>query len=321
MSGGYYQQQIPSTTGHFETVWTTPGRGPSTMVSTDSVITRLLGLPQGMRRVPTGKGLNFPRSLYTHRRTPHSTPSQLSSHKPPTPGFALLSSRAKSQPWTQTEAGGCFPQPSGTTTAAFRLCRTCTITNGDTCAPYGFVLFNRGGERRIARVREILRRKGSTADDESLAEWVLLAVMSTSSLSPQFHMPVLQDTGTQVLATPHVRLHTQLPHLSMLNQTPPPQELLCTVNVQHNCPPNGCNLTGTQPILEEREDTGRTAPAVHHINPNDIVLNLAQMRDSALLRPWLPLVSLQDRDILIDAACAREHLSRLQRAEDIQMSD
>ncbi|KAF8504146.1 hypothetical protein JB92DRAFT_2563402, partial [Gautieria morchelliformis] len=62
----------------------------------------------------------------------------------------------------------------------------------------------------------------------------------------------------------------------------------CTINAQHNCAGNKCTLSATHPIRQEREDTTSTAPAVHHINPAQMVINLTQMRDASLLRPWVP---------------------------------
>ncbi|KAJ7907725.1 hypothetical protein B0H13DRAFT_1568050, partial [Mycena leptocephala] len=62
-------------------------------------------------------------------------------------------------------------------------------------------------------------------------------------------------------------------------------DLLCTVNVQHNCLDNQCRATATIPVFQERTKTSQTVARVAHTkNVNDIVLNTAQMRDAAYVQ-------------------------------------
>ncbi|KAJ7886066.1 hypothetical protein B0H13DRAFT_2535282 [Mycena leptocephala] len=63
------------------------------------------------------------------------------------------------------------------------------------------------------------------------------------------------------------------------------QDLICTVNVQHNCMDNQCGPTGSRPVFQERERTNQTRAQIAHLqNPTDVVLNTAQMRDAVHLQ-------------------------------------
>ncbi|KAF8513044.1 hypothetical protein JB92DRAFT_2721896, partial [Gautieria morchelliformis] len=158
---------------------------------------------------------------------------------------------------------------------------TCVVTNGDICGPQGFIMHRRGGEDHIAQVLSIIRRYGSPDDAQSLAEWIALEIMDTSMVVHPYGMPLLQPTGTH--------------------------EICCTVNVQHNCHSNGCGLGATQPVFQECEHIATTAPAVLHLNPREMILNLGQMRDSTFLHPWLLAVPPVDRHTLLISACRRAH--------------
>ena len=59
------------------------------------------------------------------------------------------------------------------------------------------------------------------------------------------------------------------------------KDILCTVNVQHNCVQHNCATAHVHHIYQEHECTDQTQPAVSHIhNPKDVVLNTVQMRDA-----------------------------------------
>ena len=57
------------------------------------------------------------------------------------------------------------------------------------------------------------------------------------------------------------------------------QNVMCMVNVQHNCRANKCSFSATRSIFQEREEFKNKAKDVVHINPDDIILNCAKMRD------------------------------------------
>ncbi|KAI0349855.1 hypothetical protein OH77DRAFT_1382267, partial [Trametes cingulata] len=70
-------------------------------------------------------------------------------------------------------------------------------------------------------------------------------------------------------------------------------DVVCPVNVQHNCCDNKCTLMQTCIVRQEREDTSQRAAEVHHVldpgaGANNYILNIGQMRNSALIMPLYP---------------------------------
>lgn len=64
------------------------------------------------------------------------------------------------------------------------------------------------------------------------------------------------------------------------------QDIICTVNVVHNCFSNGCDQSASVPIWQECQKTTYTRPTVRHYNPNDLYLNTSQMRDAIHVQPF-----------------------------------
>jgi hypothetical protein len=92
------------------------------------------------------------------------------------------------------------------------------------------------------------------------------------------------------------------------------QDLLCTVNVQHNCLDNNCAATGSVPVLQERTKTTRTIARVVHVrNVDDVVLNTAQMRDAIHVQPFRLDSTPMDREVVINQSAAKEIAARKKR--------
>jgi hypothetical protein len=84
------------------------------------------------------------------------------------------------------------------------------------------------------------------------------------------------------------------------------QDILCTVNAQHNCSEHRCGTANTRDVYQEREKTDQTRPAVLHIMPQDVVLNTAQMRDAVHVQKFRQCLAVLDTDQLITESAARE---------------
>ena len=82
------------------------------------------------------------------------------------------------------------------------------------------------------------------------------------------------------------------------------QDLLCTINVQHDCASSRCGPTGVQHVYQERHRTETTRPVIMHTNnPDSMMLNTAQMRDALHLQKFrVPSGGLQSDDILKTSA-------------------
>jgi hypothetical protein len=96
------------------------------------------------------------------------------------------------------------------------------------------------------------------------------------------------------------------------------QDILCTVNVQHNCSEHRCGTANTRDVYQEREKTDQTRPVVSHIMPQDVVLNTAQMRDAVHVQKFRQRSAVLDADQLITESAAREVVTQkaLQKASE-----
>ncbi|KAJ7195401.1 hypothetical protein B0H12DRAFT_1299784, partial [Mycena haematopus] len=152
----------------------------------------------------------------------------------------------------------------------FRTCKDLTLNNGDICVPGNFVIVqhpNRIGETFVGKVEEILQRVGSVKMYASQADGILIQQVTLLHHRARYGMPSVVASGQrQVYKT---------------------EDLLCTVNVQHNCLDNGCAPTSTRPVFQERIRTDQTRAQIAHTqSPTDLILNTAQMRDAKHLQKF-----------------------------------
>ncbi|KAJ3754741.1 hypothetical protein EV360DRAFT_25958, partial [Lentinula raphanica] len=62
--------------------------------------------------------------------------------------------------------------------------------------------------------------------------------------------------------------------------------MLCTVNVQHNCHDHKCPAKRTKVVQQEREVSQQKELHIEHISPHSLILNTAQMRNASYLMPF-----------------------------------
>ncbi|KAI0644697.1 hypothetical protein C8Q79DRAFT_912903 [Trametes meyenii] len=87
-------------------------------------------------------------------------------------------------------------------------------------------------------------------------------------------------------------LHTHL-RMPVLSRTGSfhvlePQELLCAINVQHNCSSSTCTASGTQVVRQERESTSQSRTVLLHSNSPLYVVNMHALHNQHLLARALP---------------------------------
>ncbi|KAJ7145018.1 hypothetical protein C8R46DRAFT_1232351 [Mycena filopes] len=175
----------------------------------------------------------------------------------------------------------------------FQTQKNLSLHNGDVCEPGSFVIVHRLqqlGQTFVARVQEILQRSGSQASFASQPDIILLQHVFIDNSRTRYGMPSIQflDEWT---------LHNT-------------DELICTVNVQHNCLDNKCGATGTRPVYQERCKTTQTRAQVAHLNINDMVLNTAQMRDAIHVQKYRVAPDALDFDTIVFASAAKELKAR-----------
>ncbi|KAF7371200.1 hypothetical protein MSAN_00755500 [Mycena sanguinolenta] len=179
----------------------------------------------------------------------------------------------------------------------FRTCKDLTLKNGDVCVPGSFVIVrdpHRIGETFVGRVEEIIQRIGSVQMYASKPDGILIQQVTLPPDRVRYGMPSVVLSGQRQVC-----------------QT---EDLLCTVNVQHNCMDNACAPTSTRPVFQERIRTNETRPQVAHVkNPTDLILNTAQMRDAKYLQKFRIATPGLDCDSVIHQSAVNE-LAALKRA-------
>ncbi|KAI0754107.1 hypothetical protein C8Q80DRAFT_346349 [Daedaleopsis nitida] len=209
-------------------------------------------------------------------------------------------------PWSTTLAAAqlrrtAAPWPPSCT---FYLCRSLTTSQGIACKIGDWVLAESGSHNDaeadvtawnsdsqqqpviIGRVAEIIQRVANLKTGMGRADAVLIEEFAATRPVAPYNLPALEPAGWTLCA---------------------PESILCTVNVQHNCAGHGCDDSGTMPMFQERErvDTS-TRAAIRHIEPQDIMLNTAQMRDAKHVQVFRITPNPLERDYAVFAGAKAE---------------
>ncbi|KAJ6538247.1 hypothetical protein B0H10DRAFT_1971665 [Mycena sp. CBHHK59/15] len=140
-------------------------------------------------------------------------------------------------------------------------CRSIILPNGDKIEVTKYVIYHdrKGQTSSVGLVEEIL------AEPET--EAVLGILVSRCEIGPDV-LPYRLPSCTAQLDKRQM--------LAFENQ-----ELVCAVNVNHNCAAHGCRMTLTRRTTQERQLTDHLENEVTHtIQPYDCFLNLAQLRSA-----------------------------------------
>lgn len=125
------------------------------------------------------------------------------------------------------------------------------------------------------------------------------------------------DPGIFALLAFQVRVETSFD----LRQPESVQELLCAINVAHNCAANGCKPTTTRPMVQERETRAdKFEDELRHlIEPDDCFLNLAQLRSSTHVQQFRSQrLSRPLTEVIEDAIRNKSQLDSEARAAQIE---
>ncbi|KIK10545.1 hypothetical protein PISMIDRAFT_124269, partial [Pisolithus microcarpus 441] len=66
------------------------------------------------------------------------------------------------------------------------------------------------------------------------------------------------------------------------------KDIVCAVNLQHNCMDSKCIMLTPRATLQERVLTTRTKPVVHHEETPNYILNTFSIHNYAFIRAALP---------------------------------
>ncbi|KAJ3765415.1 hypothetical protein FB446DRAFT_795072 [Lentinula raphanica] len=171
----------------------------------------------------------------------------------------------------------------------FNTFKTMTTASLELCSPDDFVLVGNARDSTItpivARICEIIQVSGSSEESYAKASGVLVATYNTRNTDPIYKLPRLGHSQFMLVV---------------------PQNILCRVNVQHNCAANNCDMSATRPVYQERERTEHTVPRIHHYRPDDLLLNTNQMTSAIYVQQLRHAVAPLDREQAILTGAARE---------------
>ncbi|KAF7364704.1 hypothetical protein MVEN_00340200 [Mycena venus] len=184
-------------------------------------------------------------------------------------------------------------------------CRSIVLVNGDLAEISRFVIYRKDHKSCVGQVKEILI--------EVDTDTVLGILISPCVIGPNI-LPYRMPSCTVQLDQ-----HTMVAF----------KELVCAINVNHNCAAHRCQTARTRRVFQERKKTDHFENEVTHtIEPNDCFVNLAQLRSatevqnlrSGVRYPGLSLVeaieqSIQNREQLEREAKAAEEAKDLERRE------
>ncbi|KAH9482318.1 hypothetical protein JR316_0004416 [Psilocybe cubensis] len=175
-------------------------------------------------------------------------------------------------------------------TPLYYSCKNVVLQNGDRCGIGQCVILQEdtGLSTYLGSVKEILQEVGSPNYHDNQADGVLVQIQQPDVSNNQgLHMPRLVPVNRWRFV--------------------PLTAILCTVNTQHNCVQHKCQPNGRRVIFQERTATQHMAHRiVHSSHPEDQVLNIAQMRDAAHIRPYRIKPEHLERQAVVEQSVVNE---------------
>ncbi|EJF57509.1 hypothetical protein DICSQDRAFT_69263, partial [Dichomitus squalens LYAD-421 SS1] len=260
MTGGYW---LDKTSGR----WVCASHAVLDHVRSHSIDARLLGVAHAHAAIPgkmtlpplsscTSPSAAIPNTSHTPSRPLPSTPS-------PSTSRPVLT-------WTETHSSQMDPSlcPPHSLNGGWHSAADVVAMNGDQAIIGAEVLAVLPTVTRVgfASIVELLKTADPLLPEASLV--VVRESLLQDSLHPTLHMPLLSRSG---------QLHVLRP-----------SDIVCVINVQHDCSRAKCTDTGKQIIRQEREDTTQTRAVVTHKGSPIYVLNTIALHNHHRIRDMLP---------------------------------
>ncbi|KAJ6469227.1 hypothetical protein DFH09DRAFT_1294525 [Mycena vulgaris] len=96
------------------------------------------------------------------------------------------------------------------------------------------------------------------------------------ALHPELHMPLVTRSQQHVVLLREVWL-SFVAYFVFCSFSA--QDLESAVNLQHDCHRGKCGPYGFTPVIQERERTSKTNPAIHHTDDNNFIVNTASLHN------------------------------------------
>ncbi|KIY53297.1 hypothetical protein FISHEDRAFT_33763, partial [Fistulina hepatica ATCC 64428] len=182
-----------------------------------------------------------------------------------------------------TQQSDCSPMITPSRGVIHLGAKACLL-NGDMCRPGAHVV--------------LTRRSAHASDSLHIAK--VLEIYQHNSPVPTMR---LDGFLLQMASTHRVHETYEMPHIDLQDRL---YDILCTVNVQHDCATHACTDSGTTVVLQERQATAKTKTFVEHREPAALVLNTGQMRDAVHLRPFMTSTTPLDKDMVMHYSADKE---------------
>ncbi|ESK80686.1 hypothetical protein Moror_15532 [Moniliophthora roreri MCA 2997] len=165
----------------------------------------------------------------------------------------------------------------------------------------------------MAHVQEILQIRRLLQPGRKEADCVLAEILQIGPDVSVHGMPQLVSHNPKkyIAADPEVG---QLHKMRMFIELILTQNVLCVVNVQHDCIRNKCPTKDTTVVRQEREDTILRQECVEHVgNPCNYVLNTAQMCSAKFLQCFRVSAPTFDTEKILMESVKREFEAQQKR--------
>ncbi|KAG9098244.1 hypothetical protein FRC06_006616 [Ceratobasidium sp. 370] len=206
----------------------------------------------------------------------------------PTPGTVTMVARTKSKgkthvtsavPWLSTltsKTGVPFVEPGGSDIGAtYQSIKQVIARTGDTITAGSHSIIQVGATTSFCTVVELLLRQSKSSPTPSGVFFATVRPMHLGAGNHvAFDMPTLTSTNS-------IRLVEFV-------------DLICTVNLQHDCVGSGCNEVELLSVMQEREVSARQQRFVKHKDSTHFILNTQALHNHKHILAALP-VELQKR--------------------------
>ncbi|KAL1685525.1 hypothetical protein GGG16DRAFT_118784 [Schizophyllum commune] len=209
-------------------------------------------------------------------------------------------------PWRSTLLGhaGVASPPDTLSTDLFRSCESVELSDASVVKAGDWVLFctseNSTKPQKIGRIHEVLFVTPASSARPRAQSLLCIQQAIFGDVHECYHMRRIEP------------LHLQFAAVI-------PANWCCVqINVQHNCVDNPCTVTKTRVRRQEGEVAAERGEEItHRGNMSDFLLNSAQMRSAAAIRPFQPrLEKLNRSEVIRDAAIAE-----LQKGKGTEMPE
>ncbi|RDX41700.1 hypothetical protein OH76DRAFT_1489271 [Lentinus brumalis] len=216
-------------------------------------------------------------------------------------------------PWGRLECSKLFPTlaaPPG----QWKRGGTVVVQNGDVVSPGAEVLI-----RRNTRTEPLLALESARANSTEAPSLLLASVCEL----------LVSDAPREYASWVVIRLSTlgHVPHIKLKMPTlvrdgsyhlVHAEDILCAVNVQHDCFHAKCTATGTRGLTQEREITSRTRTIVQHKDESHYILNTLGLHNQRYIRMAVPASLMTSQSYFTDRAAVHKHAAESLRDTKLQ---